>query len=326
MSEGSRSAKYESSGDASSTKEERITRLKFELREHIRFLSDFKLLSKDWLKMAESLHQIANVAFMETHLPAKENNPLQQSGKKDQGTLWDQEKDELAIRILLEEGKLNLVLRILHAYMVSKRNGEVEKKISDGQLGLSPEKVQERCQVTEQALGVLLKFSLKHVEALQIVDVVELLQHAGEVLKDGVKEEAKESEGGSDSDKMQSTLVVHYLCSLAENMENLDEDRIVDLMQQNGIVPTLALIFGNPSLRSQYSEETQFAAAKTISSFMESDSYGTDPTDYVDKASAKLICSMEESIAEFLKKGAKKKTVQKLLDQIAAFKRKGYNK
>ena len=129
--------------------------------------------------------------------------------------------------------------------MISKRKGEVESKVKEGKLSLSPEKVHEKCRVTEQALGVLLKFSLKHVEALQIVDVVQLLRHAGEVLKDGAKEESKEPDSGSDSDKMQSTLVVHYLCSLAENMENLDEDRIVDLMQDNGIAAACIFFFLN---------------------------------------------------------------------------------
>jgi len=38
---------------------------------------------------------------------------LLHQGKNVSGTLWDQEKEELAIRILMEEGKLNLLLRLL---------------------------------------------------------------------------------------------------------------------------------------------------------------------------------------------------------------------
>ena len=67
-----------------------------------------------------------------------------------------------------------------------------------------------------------------------------------------------------------------------------------------GIVPSLASIFGDSGLRSRYSEETHFAAAKTISHFMESDSYGTEPLEYVDKANAKLICNMEGVCAVYL--------------------------
>ena len=35
-----------------------MTRLKYELREHIRFLNDFEPMSTDWLRMAESLNQV----------------------------------------------------------------------------------------------------------------------------------------------------------------------------------------------------------------------------------------------------------------------------
>ncbi len=62
--------------DATANREERLARLKAELREHIRALGDFKFLSVEWLKMAESLQQVANVASMETHLPGIEQNSV----------------------------------------------------------------------------------------------------------------------------------------------------------------------------------------------------------------------------------------------------------
>ena len=73
-------------------REERMARLKFELREHIRFLHDYEILTTDWLRMAESLHQIANVALKELQLQPSAVNPLKQEGKKSSGTLWDQER------------------------------------------------------------------------------------------------------------------------------------------------------------------------------------------------------------------------------------------
>ena len=76
MSAGVRRTAYSKADDAASSREERLARLKTELREHIRFLSDYDLLSSDWLRMAESMHQIANVAFMETSLPLIEENPV----------------------------------------------------------------------------------------------------------------------------------------------------------------------------------------------------------------------------------------------------------
>ena len=82
------------------TREGRIRRLKSELREHVRFMSDYPILSSSWLAMADSLQQIASVALMEHQagqlasdggpLGAALSNPLAMQGKKEDGTLWDQ--------------------------------------------------------------------------------------------------------------------------------------------------------------------------------------------------------------------------------------------
>jgi len=60
----------------SDLREEKLNRLKIELREHIRFLSDYSLLSPEWLRMADSLGQIAAVAQLETKLQPNKENPV----------------------------------------------------------------------------------------------------------------------------------------------------------------------------------------------------------------------------------------------------------
>jgi hypothetical protein len=90
----------------------------------VRSFGDYKLLSVDWLKMAESLQQVSNVAYMEKHMPSNDSNAAAAQGKKSEGTLWDQQKDELAIRILLEEGKLNLCLRTLQHFKEEERKAD----------------------------------------------------------------------------------------------------------------------------------------------------------------------------------------------------------
>jgi len=215
-----------------------MTRLKCELREHVRFLDGYEVMSTDWLRMAESLNQIANVAFMETHLPPNESNPLEQCGKKSQGTLWDQEKDELAVRIILEEGKLNLVLRILHSYMKFKRSPKFGPAVKDTAASYSSDevKVKQRCDNLESGVGILLKYTLQHEEAFQIMSLPEFIEHIGEVLQDEVVEEAKEQADGSKGCQYQCFLVYHYLASLGLTMEKMDEDRVMDLVAQQQII------------------------------------------------------------------------------------------
>lgn len=67
------------------------------LREAIRDLTLAAPLSEPWLSSAEKLVRVANVSEMEKRLK-KEGAP--------ESTLW--EGEELALRYLLEDGKLNL--------------------------------------------------------------------------------------------------------------------------------------------------------------------------------------------------------------------------
>lgn len=64
-------------------------------------LGPYTLFSRDWFDMVESLQHLTNIALMEQMLPKAQPN----------ATLW--ERDELTVRFLLEEGKLNLCLRLL---------------------------------------------------------------------------------------------------------------------------------------------------------------------------------------------------------------------
>ena len=83
-------------------------KLSDDLRRHIKTLGSFALMSKEWLAMVESLQHISSIAVMEQKLP-------KQSGQ-DVMTLWD--KDDMAVRMVLEEGKLNMCLRVLQVRRV----------------------------------------------------------------------------------------------------------------------------------------------------------------------------------------------------------------
>lgn len=62
---------------------------------------NYPILSDPWFEMAEIFGRVANITDVESKLP---------SGKKD-ATLW--ETEEQALRFIIEDGKLNLCLRLL---------------------------------------------------------------------------------------------------------------------------------------------------------------------------------------------------------------------
>eukprot|EP01036_Dinobryon_divergens_P033940 gene33940-43848_t len=76
-------------------------RLAADLRKQIRAMANYPILSDQWSDMADVLGRVAHVSEMEAKLPAPKND----------ATLW--ETEELALRYLLEDGKLNLCLRNL---------------------------------------------------------------------------------------------------------------------------------------------------------------------------------------------------------------------
>ena len=85
-------------------------RLQSDLRRNIRVIGNFPILSDSWCGMAETLTRIAKVSEAEAKLP-KAN---------DDATLW--ECEEIALRFVLEDGKLNLCLRNMVDYKSFERD------------------------------------------------------------------------------------------------------------------------------------------------------------------------------------------------------------
>ena len=248
---------------------------------------------------------------------------LHHSGKKGQGTLWDQEKDELAVRILLEEGKMNLVLRVLHRYSTASRSASWPATLQSTAERFKSElsTVVERCRVFEQSVGVLLKYVMLHIEALQIIDQPEFITHATEVIADAQLNPSKLD--GADADKMQSTLVIHYLASLSAQFDELDEERLMDLIEERGLFPTFTSYL--QQRYTQHSIATLMQASYALNNLIASDPYQTEPTRFLGKSkegSTTLVALKGLFVQELVAKyGMKKAGVQSLLDEMQRLER-----
>jgi len=145
------------------------------------------------------------------------------------------------------------------------------------------------------------------------------LLHASEVLNDALKSDKKQN-SGTDSEKMQETLIIHYLASLGVKMEDMDEDRVMDLMEQNNLVPLF--ISHLHKHYTWYKIETLEAASKFLSSVMASEAYQTDKTRFIkDQEVTKQIVGLKGFFIHELVTvyGLKRKDVQSLLDELAKF-------
>ena len=216
---------------------------------------------------------------------------------------------------------MNLVLRVLHRYKVATRlptwpatlQSTAERFKSELQT------VVERCRVFEQSVGILLKYVLSHVEAVQIIDQPEFIVHAAEVIQ-----EAKDSEeklDGADADKMQQTLVIYYLASISGKFEELDEERIMDLIEENNLIPLFVSFLERRC--QQHSVATLMQASYALNNLIASDPYQTDPKRFLNAEGQKSLVALKGLfIAELVaKQGMKKAGVQSLWDEVQRLER-----
>ena len=107
------------------SREKKLKKLTNEVRRLSQSIHSLKPLDKDWKKMSLNLKRLAEIAFDEaakssisqSNYSANTDDPL--INTKDntiESTLWDDADfaiSESVVRLILEEGKLNLLLRLL---------------------------------------------------------------------------------------------------------------------------------------------------------------------------------------------------------------------
>eukprot|EP00741_Cyanophora_paradoxa_P015784 tig00020904_g15239.t1 len=228
---GGRKANYEEAPEES-TLDNLSKKLASDLRTNIRKLANHPCMSREWLEMADSLQKISNVAAMEQRMPKR----------AEESTLW--EREELTVRFLLEEGKLNMCLRVLNEFKSSTRNVATRRALIDKgsrELSVPADELERRLEAFEQNLGLLLSCAFKSVESLQTLDTPLLIKHCGEVFSFVVEDsESMLGKTGVSLERCQETLCLSYLLSMARKFEALaNEDRIMDLVEEHKVLPNL---------------------------------------------------------------------------------------
>lgn len=194
-------------------------KLTADLRKHIRSMGSFPILSDQWCEMADVLSRVAHISEMESKLPQPKKG----------ATLW--ETEELALRYLLEDGKLNLCLRNLDEYKRFQRSD-----IKNGASGRAAN-LNDKCEKFEKGLGVVLRNAWQHMEALQTTDLPLLINYIGDVLESGM-ENNDLLEGYSrkgDLQLRQEFLVFHYLAGLMRHIDDISEDRVMPIIRDRRV-------------------------------------------------------------------------------------------
>lgn len=199
--------------------------LSADLQDQIRRLASYDILSPRWVELTNTISRISQISKMEADLP-KESKA---------STLW--ECEELALRNVLEDGKLNLCLRNLVDYKKFERGIR-----SEGYAGLS---VKQRSDLDnfEKGMGIILRNAWNHIEALQTTDVILLVSHIGEVLSEDAQDVARIEtfHAIGDLSDRQEVMVLHYLYGIVANVDEVGEERIMPPLRGHRVFLNIAL-------------------------------------------------------------------------------------
>ncbi|TMW63083.1 hypothetical protein Poli38472_005701 [Pythium oligandrum] len=197
--------------------EELSAKLTADLRNHVRFMADYPVLSDDWIQMAEQIGRIGEITEMERQLP-----------KAKDATLW--ECEEVALRYLLEDGKLNLCLRNLVEF-----NDYFKRLVERGPV---KDSTMELLEKFEKGMGLTLKNAWLHAEAVQTTDLPLLIQYIHDVLNYCLEYPTYLS--NKKMDNCQEVTVIYFLLGISKQLESMDESRIMPLVQEKRIFSLLA--------------------------------------------------------------------------------------
>jgi hypothetical protein len=295
-----REGRYETKSDQDSL-EDLSKKLTNDLRKNIRELSSQAVLSDAWLAMADSLGRIASITEMEQKLP-KEN---------DNATLW--ECEELALRYILEDGKLNLCLRNLVEYK------QYMAPILKSGESLEGDK-QKKADKFELSLGTLLKNAWLHVEALQTTDLPLLIDYIALVLKDATDDSPSNRwpEKLSSFDTIgtrQEAMVLHYLHGLCKRIDDIEESRVMPLIEQSQVIPLTALFLHQ--YHPQLAKEDLRKGAEALAVLFDTEEYGMHPDRFVEDVEAKraLAALKEDFLEQFSEDMDQRRAIRPLLDE-----------
>jgi len=228
MADESRSYSYTMHDHCAETLELMNKRLSEDLRARVRRMQLTNPLTPEWLEMAEIVSHLGYIASTQAKYATE---------SRESTTVW--ERDELCVRFIIEEGKINLMLRA----MVQFKEWWYE---SVGKGKSFDEDQMQRMRMFETGLSTLLRHSLSAAEALQTIDVTLLLEHIQRVLEWSTDAESGWSPApGCPPQGCQEVAVVGYLHAVARQAEKLaDEDKVLSIVREKDLVPLTIKHYG----------------------------------------------------------------------------------
>ncbi|EFC37384.1 predicted protein [Naegleria gruberi] len=233
-------------------------------------------------------------------------------------TLWD--RDEYCIRFIVEEGKLNMLLRILDEFK------DEQAKITGGQKTmqevLTTSDIKDETELTnkmnkfEMNLAVLMMYSFHSLESLQTLDMYQTLDLINKNMNTKTFLDNK-LKLGDDVYKTTEYLVIDYLRSLFVHIEKLDESKISNLTIERKLLPKLIQFLEKTV--SHMGEHEIIRCFETISAIAAAETFQTSREKYFgsDKDVKMALVKMYDThVKKLLNNYDRKKSLRSLIDIV----------
>jgi len=207
-------------------------------RKCVRNIQQYPILSVEWIALVDSLKQLTRLVQLEGRMPANTKVSEAQGRNTDSdGTLWDQEAHENAIRILVEEAKVNLCMRMMTDYKAWQYDPARKQQTMQEAIGaydFNEVQLEQKCRMFEESMGVLLMKAFLHVETLQLMDIPMLIEHLCFIMRKA--SEGRDASSAPFASKVQECLVTFYFSSLMKFSEELNNKELLAKAREQGLV------------------------------------------------------------------------------------------
>jgi hypothetical protein len=183
------------------------------------------LLTNDWFGLTNEIEKISNISSLEMTKNTEVESKLLAMGTNVSGTLWDSDKCLDSLRILVENHKVNVLLRVLKDLKEFMRSPGYMDQVGAcaTKIGKGVDEVLAKIDHFEFDLGLLMKRLFEHVEAVQTAELGQLTEHITSTLT-GILA----SHYNPDHIELrQEGLVFCYVYGLFRYIEQLNEGQII---------------------------------------------------------------------------------------------------
>jgi hypothetical protein len=261
------------------------------LREMVASINACQVLSADWILNVDRLQTISSEAIN------SQSTASARAPSADVTTLWD--RDELAVRFLLEEGKLNLCLRLLSDYQEFVQRPRFDDIVRGASIvdpkgqgaAMSAAAITSTLNDFEFYMGLLLSCALRAPEAVQTLDIALLVEHVARVFRHGISFPALSA--APDISRKQLSVCFLYLRELLKYSDGQSGDRIMQLMQQHDIGNCMVKVLSGAVA---WPKNILVVACSCLSALFSTEQYCTHPERFLSPDGEKTTLGLRKSI------------------------------